>query len=93
MSIYIGIGSESGRTVREEDAFMYAMERVTTVEKDMEEFCEHFTGVRYGMATKKEIMDFREDLVNWFYSGNWIRSDENVGQKRSCSTGNSIFSF
>ena len=71
--VYKGIGPERGKRIREEDAFMYAMERVTTDPADMKEFIEYFTGVRYGKATPEEIKDFRTDLVNWFYSGNWIK--------------------
>lgn len=74
-SVYKGIGPESGKRIREEDAFMYAMERVTTDPADMKEFIEYFTGVRYGKATPEEIKDFRTDLVNWFYSGNWIKEE------------------
>ena len=72
-SVYKGIGPESGKRIREEDAFMYAMECVTTDAKDMQEFCDYFTGIRYGKATPEELAEFRKDLVEWFYSGNWIK--------------------
>lgn len=73
MGRYIGILKERGKKVTEEDAFMYAMERVTTVPEDMEDFCNYFTdGIRYGKVKPEELTEFREDLVKWFYSGNWI---------------------
>lgn len=72
MKVYVGIGRESGKRVKEEDAFMYAMERVTTAKKDAQDFCNNFTGIRYGKSTPEELKEFREDLVKWFYSGNWI---------------------
>lgn len=72
MKVYVGIGLESGKKVKEDDAFMYAMERVTTVEADAQDFCNNFTGVRYGKSTPEELAEFRKDLVDWFYSSNWI---------------------
>lgn len=76
MKVYVGIGPESGKRVKEEDAFMYAMERVTTVEDDAQDFCNNFTGVKYGKSTPEELKEFRDDLVKWFYSGNWIEIEE-----------------
>lgn len=73
---YMGTGPEQGKRVMEQDAFMYAMERVTTVPEDMEDFCRNFTGVRYGMVRPEELAEFRKDLVEWFYSGNWIKIKE-----------------
>lgn len=73
MSTYIGIGPERGKRVTGEDAFMYAMERITTDQEDMKEFCDYFTGARYGKSTPEELIRFRSELVDWFYSGNWIR--------------------
>ena len=72
MKVYVGIGPESGKRVKEEDAFMYAMECVTTVEEDAQDICNNFTGVRYGKSTPEELVKFRKDLVDWFYSDNWI---------------------
>lgn len=63
--LYIGIGPENGKTVQEEDAFMYAMECVTTREKEWNEFCKNF------QFTERDLQQFRENVVNWFYSGNW----------------------
>lgn len=76
--IYKGIGPESGKKVQQEDAFMYAMERCTTEPVDMQEFCDYFTGVQYGKATPEELAEFRTDLVEWFYSGNWIKEEEDA---------------
>lgn len=72
MAVYIGIGPEKGKRVMAEDAFMYAMERVTTDDQDMQEFCDWFTGVRYGKVEPEELAQFRTELVEWFYSGNWM---------------------
>lgn len=74
--MFVGIGTETGKRVREEDAFMYAMECVTTVPEDAQDFCNYFTGVRYGKSTPEELTEFRKDLVEWFYSGNWIKEEE-----------------
>lgn len=76
MKIYVGIGPEQGKRVSEEDAFMYAMERVTTDPEDAREFCDSFTGVRYGKSSVEELAEFRKDLVGWYYSGNWMEEED-----------------
>ena len=78
MKVYVGIGPEKGKRVTEDDAFMSAMERVTTDPEDAREFCDYFTGVRYGKSTVEELAEFRTDLVKWFYSGNWVEEKVNA---------------
>lgn len=46
---------ETGIFVSEEDAYDYAMERVSQ-DEDLEQ-------------------EFKETVVEWFYSGNWIKED------------------
>ena len=60
--MYIGIGAEKGKEIFDEDAFLYALER-STVGADKEEFDKNFP-------------EFHEDLVEWFYSGNWRYKEE-----------------
>ena len=65
--MYTGVGPEAGITVEEKDAFAYACERCLkgTVE-EQETFLE--------LARHCEDMDdFAENMVEWFFSGNWIR--------------------
>ncbi|MGC4018366.1 MAG: hypothetical protein QM793_03485 [Muricomes sp.] len=65
--LYTGVGREAGLTVRQEDAFSYACERCLngTIE-EQETFIE--------LARHcEDIEDFAENLIEWFYSGNWIR--------------------
>lgn len=76
--VYVGIGPENGKKVRQSDAFMYAMERCTTDPADMQDFCNYFTGIRYGKTNPEELAEFRNELVKWFYSGNWIEEEEDV---------------
>ena len=68
--MYIGIGPEAGKRVLEKDAFSYACERV-------------YYGPQEDQWTAMQI--FREatsfymavlTLVEWFYSGNWIKEDD-----------------
>ena len=68
--MYIGIGSEAGKRVLEKDAFPYACERI-------------YNGTQEEQRTAMQI--FREatsfymaalTLVEWFYSGNWIKEDD-----------------
>ena len=67
--MYIGIGPETGKRICGKDAFSYACERCLygnpeergTFERLMKE-CEN-------------ILEFAKELVEWYYSGNWIHSD------------------
>lgn len=74
--MYVGIGPEHGKKIQDEYAFMYAMERITTESQDMEEFKKEF--MPFGKASLPELEDFRELLVEWFYSGNWIKEEEDA---------------
>ena len=58
---YVGILAEEGKEVTVEDAFLYALERcVNGSEEDKKAF-------------EKE---FGEELVEWFFSGNWVEREE-----------------
>ena len=72
--MYIGIGPEKGRRIAEEDAFGYAMERCTS--DCVDDFCKEFAN--QVLITINDVMQFRERVVEWFFSGNWVRRDENV---------------
>lgn len=63
---YEGIFAEEGKRVRLEDAFGYAMERITSNPEDMKDFKKEFPKM-------PEIEEIRETITDWFYSGNWIR--------------------
>lgn len=68
--MYRGVGPESGNQVRFEDAFAYACARCLngTIE-EQETFLE--------LAQRCEDMDdFAYNLIEWFYSENWVRSSE-----------------
>ena len=52
---YKGIGPEKGKTVPEEEAYDYALDRCLNGE---------------------EHEEFREMLVEWYFSGNWIKEEE-----------------
>lgn len=67
--MYVGFGPEKGKRVEEEDAFGYAMERCTTDCTD--DFCKEFATQHF--MTIEDVLDFRERVVEWFYSGNWIK--------------------
>lgn len=80
--MYVGIGPEYGKRIQDENAFMYAMERITTDSQDMEEFKKEF--MPFGKVSLPDLEDFRELLVEWFYSGNWIKEEEDeVSQTES----------
>lgn len=52
----------SGTFVADEDAFDYALEQC-------------LEDVPAGIRELKWTQEFREMLVEWFYSGNWIKED------------------
>lgn len=68
--MYIGIGPEHGKRVLEEDAFSYACGRLSGgTEEERETALQIF----------REAGDFgaaMEELVDWYYSGNWVKEGE-----------------
>lgn len=64
--MYIGIGPEAGKRVKEYDAFSYACERCLTGKE--EEHRMFFEIAR----NSKDMLEFAGDLVEWYYSGNWV---------------------
>lgn len=65
--MYIGVNTEAGKKVLEEDSFSYACERCRSGELEKKEtFLE--------IAKHSEDMEnFAETLVEWFYSGDWVQ--------------------
>lgn len=65
--MYVGVNKETGKNVHEDDAFSYACDRCRTGPlEDQETFLE-LAQHSDGMA------DFAENLVEWYFSGNWIK--------------------
>lgn len=58
---YIGTGPEEGTFVPDADAYAYAMERCRSGTPEEQE------------AFKQEVVPL---IVEWYYSGNWIRTEE-----------------
>nr|CAJ1761711.1 hypothetical protein AUSP0088_00012 [uncultured phage] len=67
--MYIGVNAEAEKKVLEEDSFSYACERCRAGDLEMKEtFLE--------IAKHSEDMEnFAETLIEWFYSGNWIKEE------------------
>ena len=55
--VYKGIGPNEGQIVPESEAFEYACDKA---------------GVSAFCAFAPEAQEFREMLVEWYFSGNWI---------------------
>jgi hypothetical protein len=55
--MYLGMLSEEGNVVEDEEAFDYALECCLK-------------------GTLEEQQEFREMLVDWYYSGNWVHREE-----------------
>ena len=72
--MFVGFGPEKGKRIEDEFAFGYAMERCTT--DCIDDFCKEFA--EQILITIDDVKDFRERVVEWFYSGNWIMSEEYV---------------
>lgn len=74
--MYIGVGPEAGKKVKEYDAFAYACERcLTGTGEERRTFLEI-------AKNNRDMLGFASNLVEWFYSGNWI-NDTPGGQKTS----------
>lgn len=72
--MYLGIGPEAGKRVKEYDAFSYACERcLTGTEEEHRVFLEI-------AKNSKNMLEFASNLVEWFYSGNWL-NDTARGQE------------
>lgn len=59
--VYKGIGPEAGKKVPAAEAFRYVLERVGILAFD---------------PTAPEFEEFKELLVEWYFSGNWIKTEE-----------------
>lgn len=57
-----GIGANSGKFVPVEDGFSYVAQAVGIVELDPD---------------APEAGEFKDELVEWYFSGNWIEIEEN----------------
>lgn len=60
MKIYKGIGPNSGKIVPEVEAFQYALKEC---------------GVLAYTSGAPEFGEFQEMLVEWYFSGNWIKEE------------------
>ena len=58
---YEGFATEKGKFVRAEDALAYAAERC---------------GIRSIDTTAPDADEFKEMLVDWFFSGNWLKVND-----------------
>ena len=67
--MYVGVNKELGHVVQAEDVFSYACERClkgTIEEQDtFLEIAKH----------SEDIENFDETLIEWFYSGNWVKEE------------------
>lgn len=67
--MYVGIGSEKGKKVSDEDAFSYACDRINNgTEKERESF----------MQIMKESESFHMAVISvvlWYFSGNWVHEE------------------
>lgn len=74
MHYYEGILSNQGKIVLEDEAFGVAMASVLNDEKAYEEFELEF-GRRLLLGTiscRTSFKAFAKDVVDWFFSGDWI---------------------
>lgn len=64
---YEGIQSEEGKIVEESEAYSYALERSLYGSKEDRQDFQKMLEVQ---------QDFQEMLVEWFYSGDWIKMED-----------------
>ena len=75
--MFKGVAENYGKNISSKDAFSYALERVFTNPKDTREFCKEFPQFNIKiLADDCQLAEFKHDLVEWFYSGNWIYKNE-----------------
>lgn len=75
--MFRGIAENYGKNISASDAFSYALERVFSNKKDTHEFCEAFPQFNIKiLADDYQLEEFKHDLVEWFYSGNWVHKNE-----------------
>ena len=60
---YVGLGPENGKIIAEENALSYAMECCGIVK----------------IGNGPDWPEFSNMLIDWFYSGNWIK-EESCGE-------------
>ena len=75
--MYKGICSNFGITVEEENAFSYALEKCfNECQRAFSEFLvEIECNLLMILSDKKKLQWFKNELVEWFYSGNWVKED------------------
>ena len=69
---YRGICKESGKNVREDEAYDYALAEVKSA-KD-EELTKDFIEFAISLIDNGEE-DHKKEMVDWFFSGNWINEE------------------
>lgn len=72
---YEGINSNKGKRINEDEAFGYAMECILKDEEEYDEFENEFgrTLILGMISCRSSFISFAKDVVDWFYSGDWIR--------------------
>ena len=63
--VYKGIGPNAGQIVPESEAFKFALKQV---------------GVLAYECSTPEFDEFKEMLVEWYFSGNWIEAEESEAE-------------
>lgn len=74
--MYAGFLSEQGKIVHDDEAFNYALSRSFGREEDKQLFTKEFQDYFKDGITMDKLNEFQTDLVDWFYSGNWIHREE-----------------
>lgn len=73
--MWIGIGVEKGKRIRDTEAFGYACDRCRYGdEEERNEFMDIF-------RKSSDIEEFANTLVEWFFSGNWIYDERDNGKQ------------
>lgn len=77
--MYVGFLSEHGKMINDYDAFAYALERCMYDDQLSDEFEKEFNDYFVNGTTSNRMIDFEDDLLDWFYSGDWIYVEEMNG--------------
>lgn len=76
--MYIGFLSEHGKRIKDDDSFAYALERCMYDIKMSDKFEKEFKDYFSGGISRERMFEFKNDLIDWFFSGDWLYEEEEI---------------
>lgn len=73
--MYIGINSEKGKRVYDDDAFGYACQRMSTNPESEEAIT-----FKNMLLECKSVSEFIKEYTEWWFSGDWLHKEDSNAQ-------------